>query len=127
MRPRAAGLLLLAVVAAGCQSPKQQVEESRKNLRSWAATLRLAAEQAGRLSAAFRKDLSRSASREVSKEARRLQKLAEKGAGGEATALVASAERLAAAAPALAGAGAASDGAAEPFAAIERDLEVPPP
>lgn len=126
MRPRAAGLLLLAVVAAGCQSPKQQVEESRKNLRSWAATLRLAAEQAGRLSAAFRKDLSRSASREVSKEARRLRKLAEKG-GGEATALAASADRLAAAAPALAGAGAASDGAAEPFAAIERDLEVPPP
>jgi hypothetical protein len=124
MRRSGPGLLLLVMVAAGCRSPQEKVEDARKDLRSWAATLRLAAEQAGdgRLSRTFRRELARSANREIGDQVRRLRKLAASGGGDEAGTLAVTAERLVRAAPAIAADDATRRGADAPLSAIERDL-----
>jgi hypothetical protein len=86
--------LLLALALAACRSDSKKLAESRQNLESWAATVRLAESKAGELPEPYRKVLLETATKEVRKELRRLEKEAARSASAEASSLATEARGL---------------------------------
>jgi hypothetical protein len=86
--------LLLALALAACRSDSKKLAESRQNLESWAATVRLAESKSSELPEPYKKVLLETATKEVRKELRRLEKEAARSASAEASSLAAEARGL---------------------------------
>ena len=81
-----AAAVLCAGLAAGCGNPAKDVEDAKRSLGSWDATLRLASSQRqnGALTRPFYRDLLQAARKGVEKERDRAAKLTRKGTDGAA-------------------------------------------
>jgi hypothetical protein len=78
--------LFCAGLAVGCGNSARDVEDAKRSLGSWDATLRLASaqEQNGALTRPFYRDLLQAARKGVEKDRDRAAKLTRKGADGAA-------------------------------------------
>ena len=84
---RRAAPLLLALAIPGCRSESEKLAESRQNLESWTSTLRFARAKTAELPGPYKKVLLQTATKEVEKELRGLEKEAARSASGEASSL----------------------------------------